>query len=117
LFVGSVVEVMGLYTWAEWDWKADRRQPLKYGSNVRPLRDRRIGCARVRDGHPSNDSRIARRGWIIEMDVVIFVGFAVVVLLVLLIGGRAERFNLRGLTRPWQPRYRDDAKTRRPRDG
>ncbi len=50
------------------------------------------------------------------MAVAIFVGFAIVILLLLVIGGRAERFNLRGLTRPWQPRYRDDAQRDRSDD-
>jgi hypothetical protein len=44
------------------------------------------------------------------MDVLIFVGVGVVIALMLLIGGRAERFNMRGLMRPWQPGYRDDSK-------
>jgi len=41
------------------------------------------------------------------MDVLLFVAFGVVVSVILMIGGRAERFNLRGLTRPLQPRYRE----------
>jgi hypothetical protein len=50
------------------------------------------------------------------MDVLIFVALGIVILLMLLIGGRAERFNLRGLTRPWQPRYDKDDETQRSRD-
>ena len=42
------------------------------------------------------------------MDVFIWIGFGIVVLLILLVGGRAERFNLRLLSRPWQPKYRRD---------
>jgi hypothetical protein len=51
------------------------------------------------------------------MDVLIFVALGIIVLLVLVVGGRAERFNLRGLTRTWQPRYREDGKARRSNDG
>jgi hypothetical protein len=50
------------------------------------------------------------------MDVLIFVVVGVVILLMLWIGGRAERFNLRGLTRPWQPRYDKDDENQRSRD-
>jgi hypothetical protein len=46
------------------------------------------------------------------MDVLIWIAFGIVVVLMLLIGGRAERFNLRLLTRPWQPKYRRDRKPR-----
>jgi hypothetical protein len=46
------------------------------------------------------------------MTVAIFIAVGVVVVLMLLIGGWAERFNMRLLTRPWQPRYRDDSKPR-----
>ena len=42
------------------------------------------------------------------MDVFIWIAIGVVVVSMLLIGGRAERFNLRRLMRPWQPKYRDD---------
>jgi hypothetical protein len=42
------------------------------------------------------------------MDVLIFIAVGVVIVVMLVIGGRAERFTLRGLMRPWQPRYRND---------
>jgi hypothetical protein len=48
------------------------------------------------------------------VDVLIFIGVGMVIVLMLLIGGRAERFNMRRLMRPWQPGYRDGSK--QPRD-
>jgi hypothetical protein len=47
-------------------------------------------------------------GEVNDVNVLIWIAFAVVVVAVLLIGGRAERFNLSRLTRPWQPKYRRD---------
>jgi hypothetical protein len=48
--------------------------------------------------------------------VLIFVVLGVVIVLMLVIGGRAERFNLRGLTPPWQPRYDEDDEPQGSRD-
>ena len=45
-----------------------------------------------------------------EMDVLIFIAVGAAILLILLVGGRAERFNLRGLMRPSQPTYRENSK-------
>jgi hypothetical protein len=44
------------------------------------------------------------------MDVLIFVGVGVVIVVMLLIGGGAWRPRVRGFMRPWQPGYRDDSK-------
>jgi hypothetical protein len=49
------------------------------------------------------------------MGTAVVISVVVAIVLMLLIGGRAERRNLRGLTRPWQPRYRDDLEP--PRNG
>jgi hypothetical protein len=48
------------------------------------------------------------------MNVLIWVAVVVIVLLMLLVGGRAERFNLRLFMRPFQPKYRRGGKRSQP---